>query len=86
MERYTGQEANILEMASAYLADVAMPDGSTEVQCEAAWVISLYLGKLADVLPTLLTTPRSDEEVMAFTIAQLQAKAFLAGTNYEVQA
>jgi len=83
---YTGEEANIVAMASAYLADIAMPEGSTEVECEAAWVISLYLGKLADVLPTLLTTPRSEEEVMAFTIAQHHAEAFLAGHEYEERA
>ena len=84
MTTYTGNEENILEMASAYLADIAMPDGSTEVACEAAWVISLYLAKLADVVPTLTTTPRSEEETIAFTIAQRATKAYLAGSsNYE---
>ena len=81
---YTGQEDNILKMAAAYLGDIALPEGASEVECEAAWVLSLHLGKIAEALPILLTTPRSDEEVMAFTIAQGEVRAALDGKRYEV--
>jgi hypothetical protein len=82
---YTGQEEGTLKKAAAYLGEVALPSGATEIECEAAWALSVRLNEIAEALPILLTTPRSDEEFMAFSIAQQQVAAALTGTTYEVQ-
>jgi len=59
---YTGEEATALEKASAYLADIAWPEGSSEVQCEAAMVLSVELGRLARSLPATLVLGEDHSE------------------------
>jgi len=83
---YTGQEENVLKKAAAYLADVALPEGATEIECEAAWALSVELNKVDELLAVLLAPYRSDEEFMAFSIAHRELEALMKGETYKGEA